>query len=103
MSETTRDTEVETAQIIRISDELWPLFQALPATIQGGVLASLLAKWVFGHEVVGDSAETLRLQDHVMRAHFRLIHRLLIAAQAAEGEDGEDDPANDDEPPPEAA
>lgn len=82
---TTTDTQAETAQILQVSDQMEPLMKELPSNVHGGVLACLMARWIAGHEMVDDSAATLRVQDTLMRAHFRLIMQLLLGIQAEKG------------------
>lgn len=84
MSATTRDPDGETAQIIMIADQMRPLMSQLPSNIQGGVLASLLASWLAGHELVGDRKGTLAVQKTLMNQHFQLIRDLLLAQQAGQ-------------------
>lgn len=80
MSATT-DSHGETMQIIQIADQMQPLMRQLPANVQGGVLASLLARWLADHEIVGDRAATVRIQKRLMHQHFKLIRDLLVATQ----------------------
>lgn len=82
MSATTRDDPDDTTlQIIMIADQMRPLMSQLPSNVQGGVLASLLASWLAGHELVGDRKGTLKVQKTLMNQHFQLIRDLLLAQQ----------------------
>lgn len=67
------ETQEVGATIARIA----PLLKGKPPSVQGAVLADLLAMWLAGHGVEGNADETLKLRATLLAEHCRVVRELV--------------------------
>lgn len=80
MSQTIQDlSDAEIELIERMARRIQPHLDSLSALVQGGVIAALLARWLYGHEIVGDVARTDELRERLLHRHCALVMKLLAA------------------------
>jgi hypothetical protein len=57
--------------------QIRPLLAGLESHVQGAILADLLAMWLAGHGVRGDSAATDDLREDLLDAHLGIVTQLI--------------------------
>lgn len=73
------------AAVEAIAAAIKPLLAGKTPTVQGAVLADLLALWLAGHVVLGDPAATEELRADLLAHHVRAVLRLVRHAARAIG------------------
>jgi hypothetical protein len=71
------------ADVEPIVAQIHALLAGLPSPIQGGVLADLLAIFLAGHIIPGNSAATDAMRKRLLKLHIATV-RQLIPVNAAE-------------------
>jgi hypothetical protein len=67
----------QTRAIAAIVDQIRPLLAGHPAPIVGAVLADLLAIWLAGHHVAGDSDATRKTRAELLAMHCGMVRELV--------------------------
>ena len=71
---------MQTADMRLIADrveKIRPLLAGLGNLVQGAILGDLVAMWVAGHGVRGDSTATTELRNELLAGHLDLVRKLI--------------------------
>lgn len=65
-------------EVERIVASICPMLAARPPQIQGAALADLLATWIAGHAIPGETIEIDALRERILELHIEMVRRLII-------------------------
>jgi hypothetical protein len=65
-----------TREIARAVDSIKPHLRGRTPETQGAILADLLAIWLAGHQVEGDSDATRKLRGDILATHLLMVEQL---------------------------
>jgi hypothetical protein len=60
-----------------LTDEIKPVLAGHPASVQGAVLADLLAIWLAGHVIPSDDVETAKFREDLLQSHLAIVRKLI--------------------------
>lgn len=69
--------DVPIAEAWAIVQKIRPLLAGRGQIVQGAVLADLVATWVAGHGVIGDSEATAEIRDELLKMHVAIVRELI--------------------------
>jgi hypothetical protein len=67
----------QTRAIVALVDQIRPLLAGHPAPIVGATLADLLAIWLAGHHVPGDTDKTRKMRAELLAMHCSEVRQLV--------------------------
>lgn len=66
-----------TGEVERAVERIKPHLGGYPPEVQGIILADLLAIWLAGHQVEGDSDATRKLRGGILATHLLMVEELV--------------------------
>lgn len=79
------DGEIKKAT--KVAERIYPMLRGIHPTVQGAIVADLVAMWIAGHVVEGDPKDTDRLRKFLMEQHIKLVVQLIKPNAEAIGAD----------------